>query len=99
MLVHVSVWASISRSGIELPWSGTAYVNCDGTKKVNSGVNVFYWELKHSYSACINTADKVLRLRDVSARSSKKEREITELFILDLKCHTIFHITRTPLKR
>ena len=40
----------------------------------------------------------VLRLRNVGARSSKKEREITALFILDLKSHTIFHITRTPLK-
>ena len=34
--------------------------------------------------------------RDVTARCSKIEREITELFILD---HTIFYITRTPLKR
>ena len=34
----------------------------------------------------------ILRLREVSARSSEKEREITELFILDLKFHTIFRI-------
>ena len=41
----------------------------------------------------------VLRLCDISARSSIKELKVTELFILYLKSPTIFHITRTPLKR
>ena len=43
----------------------------------------------------------VLRLRDVSTQCSqlKKEREITELFILNRESHTILHITGTPLKR
>ena len=41
----------------------------------------------------------VLRLRDVNAHSSEKEREITELFILDRESYTMFHITRRALKR
>ena len=32
--INISAWGSILKSGVDLPWSGTAYVKCDGIKKV-----------------------------------------------------------------
>ena len=32
--ITISAWGSILKSGVDLPWSGTAYVKCDGAKKV-----------------------------------------------------------------
>ena len=32
--INISAWGSILKSGVDLPWSGTAYVKCDGLKKV-----------------------------------------------------------------
>lgn len=32
--INISAWGSILKSSVDLPWSGTAYVKCNGAKKV-----------------------------------------------------------------